>query len=695
MASATAIPPVFVGRAEEQQEFHSWIADEPPVGDPTRAALLVGPAGMGKSALINRFAGLCLEHEPERWHVHRTELNANEPPSAFLERLLVGTHRLFTGRFLRTGPRDSRLLTALLKAVPRAGDLLAVLVQEHKRPGWQRFIDYANALSETLGPAGDRFVLLVDPDMAMHSGQADEWLTIAQKLPPAVRLLIAQRPDDVIAAHPESKRRFRVIPRQGGLHELQAALVTEWYGVEFDRGRLAGALARWNPNVRQEMPQAAYARYGGYPVAHDAVIRLLATDPVDDPVRSIAKWPQEVAALMEMLFETLARQGPARLRTVLALQVFSMPTPREVWAKAAGLPMENLIAALSDARYRHFFSAGEGEVYAPFHPLFAERLERELCASPDLTDNLAAAAWSVIEPALNPEELQLSIPREFELLAATRVAARFTDRGRLVDAVNRVFGVKLRRGLLDAAAGDTRLLLERCGDNLAVVAAASGNLGIVVEKRGDLAGAEAMYRGALEIYERLGYLEEMAKQYGNLGSVLRTRGDLAGAEAMCRKSLEIHERLGRLEGMAADYGNLGIVLQMRGDLAGAEAMCRKALEIDERLGRLEGMARRYGNLGVVLQTRGDLAGAEALYRKALEIDERLGYLEGMARVSGSLGALLLSRGDLAGARELWTKARDLYDRIGMPHMVGEVQLWSKGLLGDDEPVAPPAPSPTD
>ncbi|HBS28608.1 MAG TPA: hypothetical protein DEB06_03955, partial [Phycisphaerales bacterium] len=62
--------------------------------------------------------------------------------------------------------------------------------------------------------------------------------------------------------------------------------------------------------------------------------------------------------------------------------------------------------------------------------------------------------------------------------------------------------------------------------------------------------------------------EGMANDYGNLGVVLKTRGDLDGAEAMFRKSLEINERLGRPEGMANQYGNLGVVLQTRGDLDG-------------------------------------------------------------------------------------------------------------------------------
>ena len=68
--------------------------------------------------------------------------------------------------------------------------------------------------------------------------------------------------------------------------------------------------------------------------------------------------------------------------------------------------------------------------------------------------------------------------------------------------------------------------------------------------------------------------------------MLYTRGNLEGAEQMYRRALEIDERLGRLEGMATTYRNLGNMLRTRGDLVRAEQMYRKALETAEQLGSL-------------------------------------------------------------------------------------------------------------
>ena len=53
-----------------------------------------------------------------------------------------------------------------------------------------------------------------------------------------------------------------------------------------------------------------------------------------------------------------------------------------------------------------------------------------------------------------------------------------------------------------------------------------------------------MHRMSLEINERLARLEGMATNYGNLGDVLQTRGDLDGAEEMYRKALSLAQQVG-------------------------------------------------------------------------------------------------------------------------------------------------------
>ncbi len=235
-------------------------------------------------------------------------------------------------------------------------------------------------------------------------------------------------------------------------------------------------------------------------------------------------------------------------------------------------------------------------------------------------------------------------------------ATRLNQEGKALEA----------KGDLERAEAMYRRALEIAEklDQPETVAAEYGNLGNVLQTRGDLDGAEAMYRKAMEIFEKLGRLEGMAAGYGNLGNILQKRGDLDGAEAMYRKALEIFQKHGPLEGKAVSYGNLGAVLQARGNLEQAEEVYREALKIDEKLGRLEGMAADYGNLGTVYQARGDLDGAEAMYRKSLEINEKLGRLEGMAIQYGNLGGIYQTRGDLDQAEAMYRKALEIDEKLG-------------------------------
>lgn len=101
----------------------------------------------------------------------------------------------------------------------------------------------------------------------------------------------------------------------------------------------------------------------------------------------------------------------------------------------------------------------------------------------------------------------------------------------------------------------------------------------------------------------------------NLGVVLEERGDLAGAEAAFRRADE--------RGHGAAASNLGLLLEERGASAQAEAAYRRAV------GR--GDATAAFNLGGVLEERGELAGAEAAYRRA---DERgSGEVANLARAA--------------------------------------------------------------
>jgi Flp pilus assembly protein TadD len=165
------------------------------------------------------------------------------------------------------------------------------------------------------------------------------------------------------------------------------------------------------------------------------------------------------------------------------------------------------------------------------------------------------------------------------------------------------------------------------------------NLGIALAAKGEVDGAIACYRKALEIDPRL------AQAHYNLGSALQAKGDTDGAIRCYRKVLELDPRL------AMAHYNLGSALQAKGGTDGAIRCYTKALELDPRL------AMAHYNLGIALAGKGDVDGAIRCYRRAIELQPEhaeahcnLGFhLQGQGHLAEALAEL--RRGHELGSRQ--------------------------------------------
>jgi tetratricopeptide (TPR) repeat protein len=112
----------------------------------------------------------------------------------------------------------------------------------------------------------------------------------------------------------------------------------------------------------------------------------------------------------------------------------------------------------------------------------------------------------------------------------------------------------------------------------------------------------------------------------NAALSLESKGDLAGAEPLFRSALEIAEKtLGPDHpDTAGSLNNLAALLESKGDYFGAEPLYRRALSIAEKtLGpNHPNTATALENLAGLLESEGDDAGAEPLYRRALFTAEK-------------------------------------------------------------------------
>ena len=151
----------------------------------------------------------------------------------------------------------------------------------------------------------------------------------------------------------------------------------------------------------------------------------------------------------------------------------------------------------------------------------------------------------------------------------------------------------------------------------------SNALALELHAQGHYDEAELLLREALKRDRTtLGNLHRSTlTSVGNLGTLLQRKGDLAAAEPLLHEALEgERETLGSQHpSTLRSIHNLGLLLKVKGDLAAAQPLYREALEVKhETLGnRHPNTLATFRNLGLLLQAKGNLQAAETLYREAL------------------------------------------------------------------------------
>src|SRR5690606_20599128 len=170
-------------------------------------------------------------------------------------------------------------------------------------------------------------------------------------------------------------------------------------------------------------------------------------------------------------------------------------------------------------------------------------------------------------------------------------------------------------------APELRRTLYPPGDEVAYVLV---ELGRAYSDHGQLDRAEPMFREALALRRQTLGEEHRntAVSYGDLGIVLMRKDDFAGAEPLLREALEINRRvLGDHANVAGAMSNLAQVLANKGDHAAAEALFRDSIAMFRRnVGDKHWrVANVLNNLGACLREQSRLDEAAATLDESLAI----------------------------------------------------------------------------
>lgn len=195
-------------------------------------------------------------------------------------------------------------------------------------------------------------------------------------------------------------------------------------------------------------------------------------------------------------------------------------------------------------------------------------------------------------------------------------------------------------------------------------ATALNDLGIVLQKQGDLSGAATNLETASSDFREIGDQNGLGGALTNLGEVYRAKGDLAKAEGLYQDALEIFKKIGRKENEYAAMNNLGGVLYQRGDFRGAKKLFENLLRMRQADGDKIGVAFAQTNLGDAERILGQVEWAVELYSQALTVFKEVGDRSTAAAVGLSLAKALMAKGDFAGARHILLEALATNEEIG-------------------------------
>ncbi|MDA0246189.1 MAG: tetratricopeptide repeat protein [Chloroflexi bacterium] len=246
--------------------------------------------------------------------------------------------------------------------------------------------------------------------------------------------------------------------------------------------------------------------------------------------------------------------------------------------------------------------------------------------------------------------------------------------------------------------------------------------GVVWERVGQFAKAEAAYRHALALAEELADREATAVMQYALGKLGQLRSQyemalawLAEAEknytavgnqqglvqvaaetgrTLYRQGLpeQSHQRMSAAlamahqnddqRGLAQLYNNLAVLAYAQADMPTAQKHWQAALTLRRELGDKWDTAASLNNLGIIPWLQGDLTAAQELFAESLALKRQMGDKVGIANSLHNLGAVAYDARDYPTAQQFFTEAlalrREIEDKVGMAHT-----LHKLGLLACD------------
>lgn len=654
------------GRDEEVARAVAWLR----AGEPGVMAL-VGIGGTGKTVLLQQVLDAAEEIDGLFvWSFYR------DPD---VDRFLNEAHRYVAGR---DSPAEGSLghVYALVEALKASGPMVLVLdglerIQSFAEDAPGRIEDPAlRVLLERLAAGVGKTAALVTTrigvrDLADRAGYVEVPLDV---LPPrAGAALLADR-----GVTGDTAARERLSAVLGG-HPLTLSLF----------GSLLAEAAKGDPARANELvplasldgltPSARLAEVlkaydGRLPRVEAAMLERIAVfrgDVTADLVVKVLLEPAQAGGLV------------SRFRTW-----WSDPLGR---LDAAGLL--HAIEHLEALRILHREGERDGKVVYAFHAAVKDHFYERLLAGGDSAKvHESVRVHLAAKPLRRKPETEEELDRMEELIFHTLRCGRaeeafriYWDRVEGYEHLGRGLGAYTRgRRMVDAFFEGGDPAKPVAGLPAWQAAMLAGDLGLYLEKLGDLDGALACHLGTHAAARDAKDTANMAVGLLNQASILVLQGQLPDARRLAAKAQHHAEQAGD-DGLRADALTLGGLAEgLSGKAAHALASFAEARRLVCALdGADHELTRRRGaRHAQVLLRAGDARTALRLLDANVAECRRRGWRQDVALCEVLRAQALLATGDVPGARRAWESAREFSFATGMPEVLALGHLAGARIL---------------
>jgi tetratricopeptide (TPR) repeat protein len=176
--------------------------------------------------------------------------------------------------------------------------------------------------------------------------------------------------------------------------------------------------------------------------------------------------------------------------------------------------------------------------------------------------------------------------------------------------------------------------------------------------------ALAIFREMLTLAYRLDLRNKGGAAHNRIGRLYRELGSLDEAGSHLTTALTLFEAAGDERGVASSIDDLGKLYWLKGEYESALLYTRAALARRHKLGDRRSIALSLNNLGLVLQDSGEFRGALEAFEQALTIRREIGDLVGTIVSLNNLGSVAQDQRDFPHALRLFEEALVVAKQVG-------------------------------